>query len=191
MKIYNKIVYDINDNIIEEDSYEYEGPLTLADFVTTAAAAAAPAVPYITAGTQLLAARQAGAVGQYNQAIKNRNALVYEQEKDRLEDKLNFDLERFDDQFRQFQGKTTTAILTSGAELSGSGLRVLRSNAEQAEIDKSVMEYNTKVAQSQAMERANFARMEGRLARMQAKQAQIGYVAGAGTSLLTSGVFET
>ena len=36
MKIYNKIVYDINDNIIEEDSYEYEGPLTLADPVTAA-----------------------------------------------------------------------------------------------------------------------------------------------------------
>ena len=28
MKIYNKIVYDINDNIIEEDSYEYNGPIT-------------------------------------------------------------------------------------------------------------------------------------------------------------------
>ena len=141
-----------------------------------------------TVGTQLLAARQAGAVGKYNQAIKNRNALVYEQEKDRLEDKLTFDLERFDDQFRQFQGKTTTAILTSGAELSGSGLRILRSNSEQAEIEKSVMEYNSKVAQSQATEKAAFARMEGRLARMTARQAQIGYIAGAGTSLLNSGV---
>ena len=28
MKIYNKIIYDINDNIIEEDSYEYYGELT-------------------------------------------------------------------------------------------------------------------------------------------------------------------
>jgi hypothetical protein len=144
-----------------------------------------------TVGTQLLAAQQAGAVGKYNQAIKNRNALVYEQEKNRLEDKLAFDLEKFDDQFRQFQGKTTTAILTSGAELSGSGLRVLRSNAEQAEIEKSVMEYNTKVAESQAMEKASFARMEGRLARMEARRSQIGYLAGAGTSLLSSGVFNT
>jgi len=144
-----------------------------------------------TVGTQLLAASQAGAMGKYNQDVQNRNALIYEQEKERLEGKLNFDLERFDDQFRQFQGKTKTAILTSGAELSGSGLRVLRSNAEQAEIEKSVMEYNSKVAQSQAMERASFARMEGRLARMEARQAQIGYIAGAGTSLLTSGVFET
>ena len=150
--------------------------------------AATTALPYVAAGTQLLAARQAGATAKYNQSVQNRNALVYEQEKERLEGKLNFDLERFDDQFRQFQGKTTTAILTSGAELSGSGLRVLRSNAEQAEIDKSVMEYNTKVAQSQAMEKANFARVQGRLARMEAKQAQIGYVAGAGTSLLSAGV---
>ena len=186
MKIYNKIVYDINNNIIEEDSYEYEGPLTLADFVTTAAAAAAPVAPYAVAGTQLLAARQAGVVGRYNQAVQNRNALVYEEEKKRLEGKLNFDLERFDDQFRQFQGKTTTAILTSGAELSGSGLRILRSNSEQAVIEKNVMEYNTKVAAAQAQEKANFARVQGRLARMEATQAQIGYVAGAGTSLLTT-----
>ena len=155
------------------------------------AAFAAAAAPYAVAGTQLLAARQAGAVGRYNQAVQNRNALVYEQEKERLEGKLNFDLERFDDQFRQFQGKTTTAILTSGAELSGSGLRILRSNSEQAVIEKNVMEYNTKVAAAQAQEKANFARVQGRLARMEARQAQIGYVAGAGTSLLTGGVFNT
>jgi len=155
------------------------------------AAFAAAAAPYAVAGTQLLAAREAGRVGQYNQAVQNRNALVYEQEKNRLEDKLTFDLERFDDQFRQFQGKTTTAILTSGAELSGSGLRILRSNSEQSIIEKNVIEYNTKVAASQAQEKANFARVQGRLARMEARQAQIGYVAGAGTSLLSAGVFNT
>ena len=145
---------------------------------------AAPALPYITAGTQIVAASQAGALGKYNQDVQNRNALIYEQEKERLEGKLNFDLAKFDDQFRQFQGKTTTAVLTSGADLSGSGLRVKQSNAEQAEIEKGVMEYNTKVAASQAQEKANFSRIQGKLARMEAKQAQIGYVAGAGTSLL-------
>ena len=177
MKIYNKIVYDINDNIIEEDSYEYEGPLTLAGPI-------APALPFITTATSVMAASQAGSMGKYNQDVQNRNALIYEQEKERLEGKLNFDLARFDDQFRQFQGKTTTAVLTSGADLSGSGLRVKQSNAEQAEIEKGVMEYNTKVAASQAQEKANFARIQGKLARMEAKQAQFGYLAQAGTSLL-------
>ena len=33
MKIYNKIIYDINNNIIYEDSYEYNGPITKADAV--------------------------------------------------------------------------------------------------------------------------------------------------------------
>ena len=29
MKIYNKIIYDKNDNIIYEDSYDYNGPIVL------------------------------------------------------------------------------------------------------------------------------------------------------------------
>jgi len=143
---------------------------------------------WVTAVASIAAAQQASAVGKYNQAIQERNAVVAEQESERLEQQLEFDLARFDDQFRRLQGETKTRIVKSGAELSGSGLRILRSNAEQAEIDKSVMEYNTKVAQSKAMERANFARVQGRLARMEARQAQIGYVAGAGTSLLSAGV---
>lgn len=157
-------------------------------------AAAIPALttaaPFITAGTSVLAAAQAGAVGKYNQAIQNRNALVAEQEADRIEKKLEFDLTRFDDQFRRFQSKTTTNILARGVELSGSGLRILYSNAEQAELEKGIMEYNSKVEQAQKIEQANFARMQGSLARMTAKQAQIGYLSQAGTSLLTSGVFD-
>ena len=157
-------------------------------------AAAIPALttaaPFITAGTSVLAAAQAGAVGKYNQAIQNRNALVAEQEAERIEKKLEFDLTRFDDQFRRFQSKTTTNILARGVELSGSGLRILYSNAEQAELEKGIMEYNSKVEQAQKIEKANFARMQGSLARMTAKQAQIGYLSQAGTSLLTSGVFD-
>ena len=34
MKIYNKIIYDINDNIIYEDSYNYIGPVAKADAIT-------------------------------------------------------------------------------------------------------------------------------------------------------------
>ena len=157
-------------------------------------AAAIPALttaaPFITAGTSILAASQAGAVGKYNQAIQNRNAIVAEQEAERIEKKLEFDLSRFDDQFRRFQSKTTTNILARGVELSGSGLRILYSNAEQAELEKGIMEYNSKVEQAQKIEQANFARMQGSLARMTAKQAQIGYLSQAGTSLLTSGVFD-
>mgnify|MGYP001224580778 FL=1 len=141
---------------------------------------------WVTAVASIAAAQQAGAVGKYNQAVQERNALVAEQEKERLEQQLEFDLARFDDQFRRLQGETKTRIVKSGAELSGSGLRILRSNSEQAEIEKNVMEYNSKVSQSRKLEEANFARMSGNLARMEARSAQIGYYAQAGQSLLTT-----
>ncbi|BCV03533.1 MAG: hypothetical protein CM15mV69_170 [Caudoviricetes sp.] len=103
-------------------------------------AAAAPALttaaPFITAGTSVLAAQQAGAIGRFNQQVSERNAYIAAQRSRQIEQKLEFDLARFDDQFRRFQSKTTTNILARGVELSGSGLRILRSNAEQAELEK-------------------------------------------------------
>jgi len=46
------------------------------------------------------------------------------------------------------------------------------------------MRYNAKVAESQKMEEANFARMRGQLARMEAKQAELAGYARAGESLM-------
>ena len=40
--------------------------------------------------------QQQGAIGKYNQAVANRNAQVAEQEAQRLEQQLEFDLARFD-----------------------------------------------------------------------------------------------
>ena len=151
-------------------------------------AAAAPALttaaPFVSAGTAIIAGRQASAVGAYNKAIADRNFRVKVQEAERIQQQKEFDLARFDQKFSQLQGQTKTAVLTSGAELSGSGLRVLRYNAEQAEVEKDIIDYNSKVAESRKMEEANFARMSGELARQQAKATEFGYYAQAGTSLL-------
>ena len=128
--------------------------------------------------------QQQGAAGKYNQAVANRNAVVAEQEAAQIEKQLELDLDRFDLQFQQFQGETKTQILKSGAELSGTGLNILRSNVEQAEIEKNIMEYNSKVGQARKFEEANFARIQGNIARQQARLAQIGTLASTGTSLL-------
>jgi hypothetical protein len=40
----------------------------------------------------------------------------------------------------------------SGADLSGSGLRILRRNAEQAEVEKNIIDYNAKIGQAQKFE---------------------------------------
>ena len=146
-----------------------------------------------SAATSLIAGKQASALGKYNQDIQNRNAQVSEQQAEAIEQQNEFDIARFDKQFDQLQAQTKVAVIKSGAEISGSALRILRSNAEQAEIQKDVMEYNSKVAQSQALEQANFARMQGNIARQQGRIAAIGYygqaissVAPYGKSLLTS-----
>ena len=140
---------------------------------------------WTSAAASVVAARQASAAGKYNQAVQNRNALVAEQESDQLEKQNEFDLARFDQQFVKLQGQTKTAIYKSGVELSGSGLRIMRYNAEQAEIEKDILTYNSKVKQSQKMEEANFARMRGQMARNEARTAEIGYYAQAGQSLMT------
>jgi hypothetical protein len=75
---------------------------------------------------------------------------------------------------------TKTAIYKSGVTLEGSGLRILRYNAEQAEIEKNIIDYNSKVAQSQKIEEANFARMKGQIAEART----LGYYAQAGQSLM-------
>ena len=141
---------------------------------------------WVTAVTSVAAAQQASATGKYNQAVQERNAVIAEQEAERIEQQKQFDIARFEDSFTRLQGETKTKIIKSGAELSNSGLRVMRYNAEQAEIEKNIIAYNAKVAQSQKLEQANFARISGNVARMEARQAELGYYFQAGQSLLSN-----
>ena len=129
--------------------------------------------------------QQQGATGKFNQAVQNRNAQISEQEAAQMEKQLEFDLARFDQQFDKIQGATTTSVLKSGAVLEGSGLRLLRANAVEAELQKNIMEYNSKVGQAKKMEEANFYRIQGQIARQQARSAQIGTLMQTGTSLLS------
>ena len=131
--------------------------------------------------------QQQGATGKFNQAVQNRNAQISEQEAAQMEKQLEFDLARFDQQFDKIQVATTTSVLKSGAVLEGSGLRLLRANAVEAELQKNIMEYNSKVGQAKKMEEANFYRIQGQIARQQARSAQISTLFSTGTSLLTMG----
>ena len=147
---------------------------------------AATAAVGISAATAVAAGRQASAMGKYNQGVQNRNAKVLEQDAQAIEQKKEFDIARFDKEFVRLQGKTTTAILFSGAELSGTGLEVLANNSREAEIEKDLIEYNANINKSRKFEEANFARMRGSIARQQAKATELGYYAKAGSSLLTA-----
>jgi len=156
MKIYNKIVYDINDNIIEEDSYEYEGALSLADPVTAA----------FTVGMGAIQAKQQSAIGKYNQANANRNALVAEQESEQIQKQAEFDIARFDQQFRQAEGKVDVSLAKSGVVVgSGSAARIVMANAMEAQMQRNVTQYNADIGTSRKMEEAQFSRIAGKMAK--------------------------
>ena len=132
----------------------------------------AAAAPYlIVGGLGYMQYQQQGAAGKYNQAIQNRNAQIAEQEAAQIDKQLQFDIARFDKNFSQLQGQTTTRIVKTGADLSGTGLRVLRSNAEQAEVERNTIEYNSQVAAAQRREAGNLYRIQGQFAAQQGKQA--------------------
>jgi hypothetical protein len=145
----------------------------------------APAVPYlIVGGLGAMQYQQQGAAGKYNQAIQNRNAEIATQEAAQIEKQLEFDISRFNEKFDQLQGQTTTRIAKTGADFSGTGLRILRANAQQAEVERNIMEYNAKIGQARKFEEANFFRIQGQVARQTARTAQMSTIMSTGTSLL-------
>tara|TARA_R100001015_G_C4439451_1_gene33589 strand:- start:51 stop:494 length:444 start_codon:yes stop_codon:yes gene_type:complete len=135
----------------------------------------------------IAAAQQASAMGKFNQAVYNRNAQIKEQEAKAIAQQTEFDIARFDQSYQQLVGTTNVAAAKSGVERSGTIYNVQRYNAEQAEIQKDVIEYNSNVAQSQKIEEANFARISGQIKRQEARIAQLGYYSRAGESLLRIG----
>jgi len=151
----------------------------------------APVLPYVAVGLGVKQAIDQNAAGKYNQSIQNRNAELADQEAVQIEKQAEFDLQRFDQNFKQLQGQTTTRILKSGAELGGTGIRVLRRNAEEAEVEKSTITYNSKVAASQRREAGNMFRIQGQFARASGRAAAIGTLVSTGLTFAGSSAGKT
>ena len=143
------------------------------------------AVPFIGPVMSVAAATSANEIGKFNQQVANRNAIIAEQEAAAQAKLTEFNIAKFNQSFEKFQSTTKVATLKSGVELSGTALKILQSNAEQAELQRDIIEYNGKVAEAKKLEEANFAKISGTIARATARQQAIGYFAQAGTSLLT------
>ena len=143
------------------------------------------ATPFVVGAIGLAQYQQQGAIGRYNQDIANRNALVKEQEKEILDNKLNLELAQFDKSFRKLQGSQKVRTLKSGAEFSGTARNIALSNLYEAEIEKDIRRYNTEIGKARKLEEANFARISGEVARQQSKLAQLRTLTNVGTSLLT------
>ncbi len=154
----------------------------------------APAVPYIVLGTSIVQARQQNAAGKYNQAIQNRNAQIAEQEAGLIDKRTEFQLGQFDKDYDRFVGRTEVSTAKAGVQQgTGTSLRIAMKNAEEAEIQKNVIQYDGDVAKARKFEEANFYRIQGDMARTSGRMAAMGTLfkgatffaqSGAGSSLL-------
>ena len=139
----------------------------------------------VTLGMGVIQAKQQGAIGKYNQANANRNALVAEQEGEQIQKQAEFDIAQFDKQFRQLEGTAVVSLAKSGVVVgSGTGARIAMANAMEAQMQKNVMQYNADIGTAKKMEEANFSRIAGKMARQQARLEQIGTIAKTTSSLL-------
>jgi len=130
--------------------------------------------------------KQEGAIGKYNQKVANRNAEIAENEAAQINDQAEFDIARFDQEFRKTVGSVEVALAKSGVVIdSGSGARVTEANALEAEMNKKITRYNADVGVAKKMEEAKFSRIQGQVARNAARLAQIQTIAKTSSSLLS------
>ena len=119
-----------------------------------------------------------GAIGDFNEAVNDRNAKVLEQQATAIERKTEFDLKQFDKEFIKLRGQTKVAVAKSGATYEGSALRVARSNEKEKILQENLIKYNSKMAVANKIEQASFARIKGDMAQQSAKFAQICIISG-------------
>ena len=130
--------------------------------------------------------QQQGAIGKYNQAVSERSAKVLENQAEAIEKKKEFDIARFDKNFRKVEGETKVALAKSGVvQGSGTAYRIQMANAMEAELQKQLIAYNAKVQADKKLEEAKFAIIQGNIAKQNSKIAQINTLTSVGTSLLT------
>jgi|TARA_Y100000004_G_scaffold180585_1_gene225373 hypothetical protein len=143
------------------------------------------AAPVFTAAMGIAQYQAQGKIGKYNQSVNNRNAAVLNNQAIQLEKKAEFDIAQFNKSFKKIEGATKVATAKSGAVIdSGSAYYVALSNAYEAELQRNLINYNAKIAADNKREQANFAIIQGQIARNQAQLAQLQTIATTGTSLL-------
>ena len=142
------------------------------------------ALPFVGPALSLVADKQARDIGKFNERVANRNAVIAKQEADQISKLKTYNINKFNQSFENLQSTTKVKLLKSGVELSGTALKILQSNVEQAELQRGIIEYNANVAASKKLEEANFAFISGQIARRRGDLAALGYASQAGTSLL-------
>jgi phenylalanyl-tRNA synthetase alpha subunit len=141
----------------------------------------------LTIGTAVVQVKQQNAIGKFNQRVAERNAAILEYEAEQINKQAEFDIARFDQQFRKEEGAVEVALAKSGVVIdSGSGARITEANNLEKEMQNKITRYNADVGIAQKMEEANFSRIQGQMAKNAARLANISTISKVGTSLLAT-----
>ena len=124
----------------------------------------------------------------FNAGILERNAKIDEQRAEQLMSVHNdYSLPKFDKTVEEIQGKTTVAYMSGGADMSGTVIEALYSQALELETDRDIMTYNAENARDTALNEAIQKRADADLARWRGKVAKKASYYAAGNSLLDLG----
>jgi len=149
-----------------------------------------PYAAAFTIGMTAVQVKQQSAIGKYNQQVANRNATIAEQEAGQIEKQAEFDIARFDEQYRKSVGTVEVALAKSGVVIdSGSGARITEANELEKEMQNKITRYNADVSIANKMEEAKFSRIQGQIAKNAARLKNIETISKAGTSLLSMSSF--
>ena len=139
----------------------------------------------IVAATSAAQISSQNVIGKFNEGVNNRNAEVLENEEIAIANKTELELANFDKQFTKLQGSAAVSTNKSGVAYEGTALRIARANMREKVLQENIIKYNSKVAQAQKIEQANFARIKANMARQESKLAMIKTGSSLGMSLLT------
>ena len=78
------------------------------------------ATPFVVGAIGLAQYQQQGAIGRYNQDVANRNALVAEQEAQLIEKQSEFDIARFDTNFKKLKSSLNLIVVVLSPVMSSS-----------------------------------------------------------------------
>jgi len=125
----------------------------------------------LTAYGQYRAGQDAANAEEYNASIALKEAEIA-----KVKGKLDVDRQR---KFaRRFQAEQTVAIAKSGIAFQGSAFEVFKDSAEELELDALILEYNSAIEQSRAIDEAD-------VRRASAKRIRSAGILGAATTVLT------
>ena len=127
----------------------------------------------VTAYSQLMAGQEAASAQEYNQQL-------YRQQAEAVEASRKLEAGKAERLKRKITGEAMTRTAAAGISPTGSPMAVMLDNLTQAQLDKSIVDYNLQVEKSRYLSAAEMAGMEARSSRRQG-------IFGAISTLLTEG----